>query len=388
MKNRDNYRSPLTWQAVLLFCFSFFLFTQCKNPQAEKLQTPELFASLPEYCATPDGFAIDNDGNLIVACPNYANQSKPACLLKITKDLEIQKWIDVPPLEETGVACPMGITFGPDNSLYICDNQGWTGSKEGQFKGRVLRLKFKENLPDTTIVVAEGMEHPNGVRVFGDYIYVTQSLMTRVEDTSGFLVSAVYRFGLDDRNILVTNTLADTNIIATFITENPFCQYGADGLVFDSKGNLYVGNFCDGKLHKISFDAEGNVTGTSVFAQTDLDYTLDPSSPGFLDKATKAIMRTTDGICIDSLDNIYVADFSNNALVAVSPEGKMIVISQNGDTDGFNGQLDQPGEPIIWNEKIVISNFDIVFGPDKVNTQNESPATLSAINTNLNLFNK
>lgn len=31
-----------------------------------------LFALLPDYVATPDGMAIDIDGNLILACPNYA----------------------------------------------------------------------------------------------------------------------------------------------------------------------------------------------------------------------------------------------------------------------------------------------------------------------------
>jgi len=88
------------------------------------MQPPKLFAVLPDYVSTPDGMAIDPEGNLILACPNYADTSKPGCILKIDADRKIRKWVDVPVSEETGNAFPMGITFGPDGDLYICDNQG------------------------------------------------------------------------------------------------------------------------------------------------------------------------------------------------------------------------------------------------------------------------
>lgn len=32
----------------------------------------ELFCVLPNYVCTPDGMAIDRDGNLVISCPNYA----------------------------------------------------------------------------------------------------------------------------------------------------------------------------------------------------------------------------------------------------------------------------------------------------------------------------
>ena len=100
------------------------------------MQEPRLFTLLPEYVCTPDGMAIDEDGNLILACPNFADPSKPGCILKINEKKEIQKWVDVPILEETGHAFPMGIAFGPDWDLYVIDNQGWSGAPELIFKGR------------------------------------------------------------------------------------------------------------------------------------------------------------------------------------------------------------------------------------------------------------
>ncbi|MGL4293605.1 MAG: SMP-30/gluconolactonase/LRE family protein, partial [Bacteroidales bacterium] len=90
-------------------------------------------------------------------------------------------------------------------------------------------------------------------------------------------------------------------------------------------------------------------------------------------------LRTTDGICIDDNENIWVADFSENAVAKISKEGKITRIAQSPDCDGSNGGLDQPGEPIVWNGKVIVSCFDIVTGPDKVNTGHDKPFTLAML---------
>lgn len=343
----------------------------------------QLLVTFDPSVTTPDGMSIDPTGALVVSCPNYADQTKPACFMRVEKIGAPATLLALSPvLPETGLSCPMGITYGPDGDLYVCDNQAWSGSEKGQFKGRLLRLKFENNKLVKTTVIAEGMEHPNGVRYHKGSLYVTQSMLTRIKDPSGLMVSGVYRFSPDDVGLKIANTLEDSNLIVKFVTKNKNCQYGVDGLVFDSKGNLFVGNFGDGLLHKITFDANGKVTGCSDFAKTDFDYSLDPKKPGFLDKAMQAKMRTTDGICIDEKDNILVADFSNNAIAKVTPEGVISVVWQNGDSTGVDGLLNEPGEPIIWKGFIVVCNFDAVFGPnhtDKINTKADMPATLVGI---------
>lgn len=85
-------------------------------------------------------------------------------------------------------------------SKYVI-TRGWSGDPKLQFKGRMLRLRIKDDKVIKTTVVAEGMEHPNGVRVRGNHIYVTQSMLSKVKDPSGLLVSCVYMFSLDDENI-------------------------------------------------------------------------------------------------------------------------------------------------------------------------------------------
>ena len=65
---------------------------------------PKLFVSLDQTCDTPDGMTMAPDGNIILACPNYADQNLQGCLLKIDSDMKIKKWIDVPVHPMTGLA--------------------------------------------------------------------------------------------------------------------------------------------------------------------------------------------------------------------------------------------------------------------------------------------
>ena len=320
----------------------------------------KLLTLLPEdYVSTPDGMSIDkNDGDLILACPNFADTSMPGCVVKIDKDSNVRKWFDVPILEETGCARPMGIEMADDGDLYIVDNQGWSGKEELVFKGRILRVRMEGDKIAMCTVIAKGMEHPNGLRVRDGHIYVTQSLLTKVKDPSGKLMSCVYKFSVDDEGIEVTNTLDDKNILTTFLTLNPDCQYGADGIVFDKAGNLYVGNFGDGAIHKITFNEDGSAKDNTVWCKNEKEIT------------------SIDGLCIDDDGNIYAADFSVNAIAKVDPNGNAERIAQSPDTDGLNGEIDQPGEPIVWNNKLVISCFDLVTDPGKVNTAHEMPATM------------
>ena len=98
----------------------------------------------------------------------------------------------------------------------------------------------------------------------------------------------------------------------------------------------------------------------------------------FREKMVKAKMRTTDGICVDEKDNLYVADFSNNAVDKVDRQGHITVLAQSPDCDGSDGGLNQPGEPIVWNGKLVISCFDAVTGPTR-----STPSTIRPIRSRI-----
>lgn len=323
------------------------------------MQESKLFSVLPEYICTPDGMAIDRHGNLVLSCPNYAEDTMSGLVARLDRQGNCEKWFDVPVHPETGVARNMGIAFDDDWNIYLCDNQGWSERPELLYKGRILKLRVDDagNILETT-VVADGMEHPNGIRIRDGYMYVTQSYLHPVKWEDGKLVSCVYRFALDEKDVHVTNTLADKNIFATFVTQNPDCQYGMDGIVFGPDGALYVGNFGDGEVYRLAIGADGSLTGRELYAK-------DPEN-----------LQSTDGMIFDDAGNLYIADFSANAIAKVTPDRKVERIAQSPDCTGVDGGLDQPGEPIVWDGRIIASCFDLVTGPDKVNEKHEMPATL------------
>lgn len=305
---------------------------------------------------------IDQYGNLVLSCPNFADDALSGCVVKIDKAGNVKKWFDVPVLEETGVARNMGIAFDSEYNVYLCDNQGWSERPELLYKGRVLRLKVDDegNILESR-VVAWGMEHPNGIRIRGNYMYVTQSYLHPIHHESGKLVSGVYRFALDEENVKVNNDLSDKNLFATFVTENPDCQYGADGIVFDREGNLYVGNFGDASINRITFREDGSLLENKTIAK---DFSQ---------------LESTDGMIFDENGSLYIADFNANAIGMMTPDGTIRRIAQSPDSDGLHGELNQPGEPIVWDGRIIASCFDLVTGPGKVNTGHSMPATLAQL---------
>jgi sugar lactone lactonase YvrE len=154
--------------------------------------------------------------------------------------------------------------------------------------------------------------------------------------------------------------LEDPHLIATMKTYNEKVGFGADGMCFDSKGNLFVGNFADGTVHKVAFDAQGNPQPAVVFARA-------------------PFMKSCDGLfCDPKTDWVYVADSLANAVQIVMPDGKVCTLAQDPEGDGTDGRMDQPCEVLLRGREVIVSNFDFPV-PGGVNTKFEVPNTLCRI---------
>ncbi len=343
------------------------------------------FIVLPDYIATPDGMAIcPETGDLVVACPNFGDDTKPACIIRIDKLGKVRKWFDVPVHTETKKAYPMGIEFAPDGSLFICDNQNWptgNGEKGELSQGRLLRVVLDGDRIVSTTVVASNIPHPNGIKFYNGHVYMTVSCLPKVHAENGLLYSGVYCFPWKASNVKIDGTLDDPQLIVAFQTVNRDCQYGADGLCFDESGNLYIGNFGDGTVLVAKPDGKNRVK-TRVYAKSrpipPLALPKGQPDPDFLKKATTIPMRTTDGMCRDPKNgNIYIADFSNNAIAKINGSDQTIsFIAISPDNNGLDGGLNQPGEPCLWNNRLAVTCFDMVTGPDKVNTKHDAKGTI------------
>jgi len=321
----------------------------------------KLLVALPENCNTPDGMALMKDNSVIVSVPNFNDETKPPLLMRITPANRAVKFHDFPtpyPGLPQGIdrIAPMGLVAAPSGDLFLADMQYM---KDKNQKSRLWRLVVKGGEVEKMVLVASGFNVANGLAIWKDHVYVTESVL---EEESQPLTSAVLRFKLDDENVqLKTPLKSDPHIIATFKSHLNDWRFGADGIEFDRQGNLFVGLFGDGVMHKITFDAGGNVKSNEVFAK----------APGKL--------INCDGMHRDAADNLYVADSAANAIQIIRPNGTVETLWENADvTDKTTGQLDQPCEALVRGNDIIVSNMDWPF-PEFKNSKHQMPATLSII---------
>ena len=323
---------------ALLFMLSI---TACE----EKMKTPKLAfgEALPEKYNSPDGMTIGADGCIYLSMTNVTKQEFPAKILRITADDKIEEVIDLPPHPETGVAKPLGIVFGSDNNLYISDNQSFATDKMKM--SRLFKVTMNGSNAEKCEVVAEGFNMSNGITVRGNAVYVAE---TNLNADGDIHKSGVYRFEISElnaKNPVQVTGIGDPHLITVFETKNKEVTVGANGVAFNSKGELFVCNFGDAEVLKMLVDKKGKVTSTEVFAKGDG-------------------MVSVDGMQIDKEDNIWIADFLGNAIIKITPEAKVVIVAKNGQTDGANGELDAPSECIRRGDKVYVSNIDLTFGPN------------------------
>ena len=62
----------------------------------------------------------------------------------------------------------------------------------------------------------------------------------------------------------------------------------------------------------------------------------------------------------------------------VSPDGSVQTLAQNAESDGSDGQLDQPNEVLIRGNELIVANMDFPV-PGGVNKKFDKPYTISVI---------
>lgn len=337
-----NYIAIIVALFLLLGCTRFV-----KNKGSkEAIITSNLLLKLPDYCPTPDAFALAPDGSITLSCPNYADNSKPGVLVKIDNNMTVEKLCEIP-MGNGKLARPIGIDYATDGSLYVCASP------------QILRLSFNDDSLKSIEVVADGINGPNGLKIYRNFLFVTVPVLPNFKTEKN--TSGLYRFHLDDRNIQVNGDTTDVNLVFSVQTQNPRRQFGLDGLVFDSSGNLFAGDFGDGTIYRLSFAPDGKLLQHEI-------YTTLPDSSGI------------DGMTMDEHGNLFVAGFSQNEIWKIDTNKNARLLVRYPDNNGENGELDQPVDLVIKGRKLIISNFDLMTDPDMVNRKHSKPYTLSFIN--------
>ncbi len=333
--------------SLILLGLLVLLMTQC----GDKLKTPRLAfdKALPEKYNSPDGLTLADDNCIYLSMNNVNNTDYPAKILRITEDDKIEEVIDLLPHPKTGVASPLGLIFASDGNMYVSDNQSFATQEAGM--SRLLKVNMDGKTAQSCEVVAVGFNMANGITVRGDFVYVAETNLNAGKPHK----SGIYRFSLkelDSKNPITVKGIGDSHLITTFETKNEEYPVGANGVAFNSKGEMFVCNFGDAEVYKYIVDEDGKVASEELFA----------SGNG---------MVSVDGLQIDGDDNLWIADFLGNAIVKISPAGKVTIVAKNGQTDGANGELDAPSECVRRGDKVYVSNIDLTYGPntnDKVHS--------------------
>lgn len=279
---------------------------------------------MPPACTTPDGMCVDSRGRLVIAAPNN-DRAKPGAVFRLDAlGGTPEKWFEVPPCPESGYASPMGVCFGPEGELYVCDNQ-----KDSH--GRLLRITFRDDRVDRCEAVAVGLDNANGVKFLNGRLYMTQAFLYGVKRGDGAATSGLYMFSEGDRNVRVGNTPADPQCVFSDVTRNPEIRGGLNGVAVDAKGFIYTGNYGDGRVWKLTPGADGRIVKSVEIVH---------AGGGSV---------TPDGLCVDADGNLYIADMRGDALERIAADGKFEVLKKGG--------FVRPSEPCVWNGFVYVANY-------------------------------
>ncbi|MGL5891311.1 MAG: hypothetical protein ACRC3B_15585 [Bacteroidia bacterium] len=338
--------------SIWIILIALFSFSAPLNAQSNK---PALFAQLDETCATPDGLAIDANGNLYLSITNATTFNKyGAKILRFDADNKPQVWCDSLPLHPISKQVhPMGMSFDRKGNLYVVDNQIFSGLRNSS---RILKITIENNQIKSIKAIVSGLNFANGIKFYNNNLFVTDSW------TGGKKQSAVYRFPLDEQNTGTLNldSLNKNNyLLHTFTMADSIANdVGADGIEFDNSGNMYVGNFSDGSITKFALTKKGNIkTVEVIYNNPDL--------------------KCCDGIYYHKKKNaLYIANFTNNSIHTFNLNtNTMTKLWENDNDNGQNGLLDNPCEIIYYQGKFLVVNFD-TFTTDK-NKEVDSVNTIS-----------
>ena len=209
-----------------------------------------------------------------------------------------------------------GIAFNQQGDLFIAS---------GSF-GEVVRLRGSDlnpAKPGRAETFATGMPGANGITFDKrGNLYVSGGRGGKIYrvGTSGGPAKAIAQ--IDPH----TRTLPDGNTVQP-IVEN--------GLAFDSVGVLHVADTARGAIWKIVIDEGGN-----------------PGKPTLL--AQSSLLEGADGLDFDRGGRLWVTANERNAIVTVTPDGRVQEIAKNGS----KGPLEFPSAIVFVGNTAYVSNND------------------------------
>ncbi len=292
------------------------------QPKIPGQSTPELFATIQDTDgaqqtqANAEGIITDSKGNV------YASLLAERAVIVINQNGAQRIFARVP-----GNGSLLGLAVDGQDNIYVGDaNFG-----DPQRSCNCIR---KINQQGNVTTFASGIPIPNGLIFDRDgNLLVTSSGQ-----------GAIYKVDKDGK----VSLFLDHDLIKSHNQQFPI---GANGIAIANDGTIYVANTGDSSIIRIK---DGNA---SLFGPA-------KDFPG------------ADGLALDSEGNLYIAQNSANTISALTPRGAKVIVAQNGNSTGVNGQLEAPASIAFYQDSLYVANADF---PGGVNSRTEPPYTISVL---------
>ena len=272
----------------------------------------------------PAGIAVDSSGNLYVA------DSGNNCIRKIEWVWRAGWWVTT--VAGTGTATASG--ENPDNAVATAATFNQPTSVAVDSSGNLYVADTGNNL--IRKITSEGevtLFAGSGKRGDKD----ATGTEAEFNEPSGVAVDSSGNLYVVDYNNNRIRKITPTGVVSTLAGSGEWgykdatgtaAQFdGPLGIAVDSSGFLYVADWANHCIRKIT--PEGKVT------------TLAGSSQGYKEgTGTEAQFNYPVGVAVDSSGNVYVADTNNNRIRKITPGGKVTTIAGDGTTTQFYNPAD------------------------------------------------
>ncbi len=264
----------------------------------------------------PQGIALDSAGNIYVADAgnNSVRMISPAGIITTVAGNQTAGYYgDGFPATSAALRVPSGVVLDSSGNLYIADSGNHA---------------IREVTRDGNITTFAGY----GTAGFsGDGGAATSAQLFSPSDVA--IDSSGNIYIADTGNSVIRLITASTGYISTVAGNNGVGSTGdggaavkaslngPHGLAVDSTTNIYISEYGDSRIRKVS-KTNGNIStiaGTGSFGFS-----------GDGGAATKANLANPWGICVDSGGNLYFADQRNNRIRKITSSGTISTVAGNG----------------------------------------------------------
>jgi uncharacterized protein (TIGR03437 family) len=263
--------------------------------------------------ANPEGVAVDSAANLYIADTSNSRIRKVSngVIATVAGNGTVGFSGDNGPPTSAQLANPWGVAVDSAANLYIADygNNRIRKVSNGTITtvaGNGTRGFSGDNGPATSAQFYD----PGGLAVdSAGNLYIADYGNNRIRKVSNGLITTAAGGGA---------ALGDNGPATSAQLSNPY------GVAVDSAGNLYVADWGNNRIRKVA-----NGTITTVAGNGTRGFSGDNGPP------TNAQLANPQGVAVDSAGNLYIADFGNFRIRKVS-NGVITTVAGNG-TPGFSG---------------------------------------------------